>query len=64
MAAPVVIAAGRALLRRRIRRIMLAALPLVGVGVLAVVLLIAMVGGSGRQHASVGGACPGAVMEG
>lgn len=64
MVAPLVLA-GRALLWRRIRRLLIAVLPLMVVAGLAVALLLALVGGSGSQEApSAGGACPGVAVEG
>ncbi len=64
MVAPLVVAA-RALLWRRVRRLLLAALPLLVVAGLAVALLLALVGGSGSQEApSAGGGCPGTAVEG
>jgi len=56
--------AARQVLWRRIRRILIAVTPLVLVGGLAAVLLLALVGGSGQQQApSATGACPGSVIE-
>lgn len=64
MVVPLVLA-GRALLWRRVRRLLIAVLPLAVVAGLAVALLLALVGGSGSREApSAGGTCPGAAMEG
>lgn len=64
MVAPVVVAAGRSLLWRRLRRVLLALLPLALAAALSIVLLVALVGGSGQQQVPAAGSCPGAVMEG
>ncbi|AXG14964.1 C40 family peptidase [Intrasporangium calvum] len=64
MPAQVVLAAARAVLWRRLRRILIVLVPLVGVGLLAIVLLVALVGGTqNEQPAPSSLACPGAVME-
>lgn len=64
MVAPLVVA-GRALLWRRVRRLLISVLPLAVVAALAVALLLALVGGSGSQEVpSAGGGCPGAAVEG
>jgi len=56
--------AARQILWRRIRRALIAITPLVLVGGLAAVLLMALVGGSAQQQTlSVGGACPGSARD-
>lgn len=64
MVAPLVVA-GRALVWRRLRRILMGVLPIVLAGGLAIVLLVALIGGSGHQQAPSGGGggCPGAAID-
>lgn len=63
MVAPLVVA-GRALIWRRVRRVLMLFLPLAVVGGLAVVLFMSLVGGAGQQQAPAGGGgCPGAVID-
>ncbi|WP_347354618.1 C40 family peptidase [Intrasporangium sp.] len=61
MPAPLVLAAiaAKRLLWRRITRLLLVCLPVLGVGVLALALLAALAGASAQQAPPAGGACPG-----
>ncbi len=56
--------AARAVLWRRVGRVLMVLVPLAGAGLLSVVLLVALVGGASKdQPAAASGNCPGAVME-
>lgn len=63
MVAPLIVA-GRALVWRRVRRILLVVLPVVVAGGLAAALLLAVMGGAGGQGATpAAGGCPGAAID-
>ena len=65
MVTPIVVVAGRAVIWRRTRRLLIALLPLLVVGFVASLMLIGLLGGgSGQPQTPPSGTCPGAVLQG